>query len=49
MGRYTNSQLRYALIYVLITFGVLLFLNIYCSKINQDLFCKNKESAMVEK
>ena len=48
-GNYTNSQLRYALIYVLITFAVLLFLNIYTFKLNQQGFYNSKESAMMEK
>ena len=47
--RYTNSQLRYALVYVVITFLVLLLLNLYCSEISQTLFNKSKETAMIEK
>ena len=47
--RYTNSQLRYAFIYVLITFVVLLFLNIYCSKTSQNLFYESKKASMIEK
>ncbi len=35
--------------YVVITFLVLVFLNIYCSEISQRLFYENKQSAMVEK
>ncbi len=35
--------------YVVITFFVLVFLNIYCSEISQRLFYQNKQSAMVEK
>lgn len=49
LGRYTNSQLRYALVYVLITLVVLLFLNIYCSQTNQKLFYSSKEKALLEK
>ena len=49
MGRYTNSQLRYAITYVLITSIALIILNIYCSSISQDLFNKSKEAAMIEK
>ena len=49
LRRYSNSQLRYALIYVVITFAVLLILNIYCSEISQDLFNKSKETSMIEK
>jgi len=49
VGRYTNSQLRYAIIYVLITSVTLVLLNIYCSTISQDLFNKSKEASMIEK
>ncbi len=49
MGRYTNSQLRYACVYVAITFAVLLILNIYTSLSSQNLFFKSKETAMIEK
>lgn len=42
-------QFRYALVYVCITFVVLLFLNIYCSGTSQQLFYQSKESSMVEK
>jgi signal transduction histidine kinase len=44
-----NTQFRYALTYVLITFVVLLFLNIYCSNTSQKLFYKSKEASMIEK
>lgn len=35
--------------YVVITFVVLLFLNVYCSKASQDVFRQNKETAMYDK
>ena len=35
--------------YVLITFFVLLFLNIYCSSASNELFYQNKKTAMLEK
>ncbi len=35
--------------YVVITFVVLLILNIYCTNISQSLFNQSKESAMIEK
>ena len=35
--------------YVIITFVVLLILNIYCSNISQQLFYQSKEASMVEK
>ena len=47
--RYGSAQLRYALVYVLVTFAVLLFLNIYSSKTSQELFYKSKETAMIER
>ena len=37
-GKYNNSQLRYALVYVVITFVVLLILNLFCSEISKELF-----------
>ena len=49
MGRYTNSQLRYAITYVVITSIALLILNLFCSRICQNLFYKGKEASMVEK
>ena len=49
VGRYSNSQFRYACTYVVITLVVLLILNIYCSETSQDLFNKSKETAMIEK
>ncbi len=49
MGKYANSQLRYAFTYVAITLVVLLILNIYCSETSQNLFNKSKEASMVEK
>ena len=48
-GKYSNSQLRYALVYVVITVVVLLTLNIICSEISQELFNKSKETSMIEK
>ena len=35
--------------YVVITFVVLLFLNVYCSKVSMELFYNNKQSSMLEK
>lgn len=46
--QYKSTHFRYALTYVIITFFVLLFLNIYSSQICQALFYNNKESSMVE-
>ena len=47
--RYANSQLNYALVYVVITLVVLLLLNIYCSKASQKLFYQSNERSMIEK
>jgi len=47
--RYGSIQLRYAMTYVVITFVVLLFLNIYCSEISQMIFYENKRESMLEK
>ena len=49
MGRYTNSQLRYAIVYVLITSVALVLLNIYCSSVSEELFNRSKEASMIEK
>ncbi len=46
---YSKTQVRYAMTYVVITFVVLLFLNIYCSNISQKLFYQSKEASMIEK
>lgn len=37
------------MVYVIITFAVLLFLNIYCSETSRTLFSKSKESSMIER
>ena len=47
--RYKSSQFRYAITYVIITFCVLLLLNIYSSEVSQKLFYNSKESSMIEK
>lgn len=48
-SRYRNSQLRYAMTYVLVTFIMLIFLNIYCSGASQNLFNESKKASMIEK
>ena len=47
--RHGNSQFRYALVYVIITLLVLMFLNVYCSETSQQIFYQGKENSMVEK
>ena len=49
LNRYRNTQFRYSLTYVVITFLVLLFLNIYCSNTSQTVFYRNKKAAMVDR
>ena len=44
-----SSQFRYALTYIVVTFVVLFFLNIYSSEISQTLFFTSKKDAMIEK
>ena len=46
---YGNTQFHYAMTYVVITFVVLLILNIYCSGVSQMLFYQSKEASMIEK
>ncbi len=46
---YFSTQFRYALTYVIITFVVLLVLNVYCSKGAQKLFYQSKQTSMIEK
>jgi len=46
---YGNAQFNYALIYVIITFVVLLILNFYCSSVSQMVFYQSKEASMIEK
>ena len=47
--RYGSSQRRYAMVYILLTFFVLLFLNIYCSETSRQLFYRSKHAAMLDK
>ena len=44
-----NTQIRYGLIYVCVTFVVLIFLNIYTSGTSQKLFYQSKKASMIEK
>lgn len=44
-----SAHFRYAIGYVVFTFAVLLFLNIYSSEISQKLFYKSKETTMIDK
>ncbi len=44
-----STHFQYAVIYVVVTFVVLFFLNIYCSKISQEVFYNSKKTSMIEK
>lgn len=46
---YGKTQFRYAMTYVVITFVVLLILNVYCSITCQSLFYQGKKDSMIEK
>lgn len=47
--QFKSTHFRYAITYIIITFIVLLFLNIYSSQISQELFYSSKETSMIEK
>ena len=47
--QYKSTHFRYALTYVVLTFAVLLFLNIYSSRISQKVFYNSKEASMIER
>ena len=47
--RYNSTQLRYALVYIIITAVVLFFLNIYSSGASQQIFYQSKKASMLEK
>ena len=47
--RYSSTQLRYAMTYVMITAVVLIILNVYSSRATQELFVESKKASMVEK
>ena len=44
-----SNHMRYALVYIIITAIVLVFLNIYCSETSQKLFYQSKQTSMIEK
>lgn len=46
---YGSRQLYFAMTYVVITFFVLLFLNIYCSRANQQQFRESKHSTLLDR
>lgn len=46
---FSSAQFRYALTFLLITSLVLAFLNLYCARENESLFCQNKLSALQSK
>lgn len=46
---YGNTQFRYAMTYVVITFVVLFLLNLYCSQTCRTIFNQSKQISMMEK
>ena len=47
--RYGSNQIRYAAVYIVLTFVVLLFLNYYTSETSQQVFYRSKHTAMMDK
>ena len=47
--RFHSTQFRFGIMYVAITFVVLLFLNLYCSSTSQRLIYQSKEASMQDK
>ena len=47
--RYGSNQIRYAAVYIALTFLVLVFLNYYTSKTSQEVFYRSKHTAMMDK
>ena len=47
--RYGSNQIRYAAVYIALTFLVLVFLNYYTSKTSQQVFYRSKHTAMMDK
>ena len=47
--RYGSTQIRYSVTYIVITFIVLLFLNLYTASTSQNVFCQSKKASMIEK
>lgn len=47
--QYKSTHFRFAVTYIVITFAVLLFLNIYSSKTNQAIFYNGKQTSMLER
>ena len=47
--QFKSAQFRYAIVYVVVTLFVLLFLNVYTAKNSQELFYNNKKASMFER
>ena len=47
--RYGSNQIRYAAVYIVLTFLVLVFLNYYTSETSQEVFYRSKHTAMMDK
>lgn len=46
---FSSAQFQYAVTYVLVTLAVLVFLNIYCATVNEELFRQNKRTSLFER
>ncbi len=49
LKHYKSTHFRYAVTYIIITAIVLMFLNIYSSKVSQEIFYNSKATSMIEK
>ena len=47
--RYGSSQMRFGMVYVLVTLTVLMVLNIYCSRASQKIFYQSKQTDIQDK
>ena len=47
--QFKSAQFRYAIVYVVVTLFVLLFLNIYTARNSQEIFYNNKKASMFER
>ena len=45
----SSAQTKYASTYVLVTLAVLIFLNVYCANMNEQLLAQNKETTLSER
>ena len=46
---YASAQMQYAITFLVITLIVLVFLNLYCAQVNEQLFRQSKRSSLLDK